>query len=176
MRYRSLIPLAIFVVIATVLGIGLTQDADEVPSPLIGKSVPAFELPGLRDPQARVGPADEHGRVWLLNVWGTWCVGCREEHDVLLDAAREHELTIVGLNYKDERDAAIDWLERLGDPYVASAYDPEGDVAMDLGVYGAPETYVVDANGIIRHKHIGPLSPADLRDTIVPLVRELEPS
>lgn len=176
MRYRSLIPLAVFVAIAALLGVGLTLDADEVPSPLIGKPVPAFELPGVRDPQARVSPADYEGRVWLLNVWGTWCAGCREEHDVLLEAAREHDLAIVGLNYKDERGAAIDWLERLGDPYVASAYDPAGDVGLDLGVYGAPETYIVDAEGIIRHKHIGPLSPTELRETIVPLVRELQPS
>ncbi len=176
MRYRSLIPLAIFVAIAALLGVGLTLDAHEVPSPLIGEPVPAFERPGLRDPQAQVSPSDQEGRVWLLNVWGTWCVGCREEHDVLLEAAREHDLTIVGLNYKDERAAAIDWLERLGDPYVASAYDPEGKVGLDLGVYGAPETYVVDAQGVIRHKHIGPLSPSELRETILPLVRELRPS
>lgn len=174
MRYRSLIPLALFLVIAVVLGIGLTLDADEVPSPLIGKPVPEFELPGVRDPQAQVSPSDQRGQVWLLNVWGTWCVGCREEHDVLVDAAREHGLTIVGLNYKDKRAAAVDWLERLGDPYDASAYDPEGDVGMDLGVYGAPETFVIDAEGIIRHKHIGPISPDELRETIVPLVRELQ--
>lgn len=176
MRARSLIPLAVFVAIAALLGIGLTLDADEVPSPLIGKPVPAFEMPGLHDAQARVRPADYDGQVWLLNVWGTWCAGCRQEHDVLLRAAREHGVPIVGLNYKDERPSAIDWLERLGDPYVASAFDPEGRVGLDLGVYGAPETYVIDAEGVIRHKHIGPLSETELRDTILPLVRELQAS
>lgn len=173
MRVRSLIPLAIFLGIALLLGVGLTLDADRVPSPLIDKPVPAFELPAVRDNGRTVQPADFEGRVWLLNVWGTWCAGCREEHDTLLKAAREHDLTIVGLNYKDDRDKAVAWLERLGDPYAVSAYDPDGKVGLDLGVYGAPETYIVDGDGIIRYKHIGPISDEDLRETILPRAREV---
>ena len=176
MRLRSLIPLAVFVAIAGLLGVGLTLDADEVPSPLIGKPVPAFELATVRDPQKTFRPSDLKGKVWLLNVWATWCAACREEHDVLMNAAREHGLAIVGLDYKDERAAAIDWLDQLGDPYVTSAFDPKGEVGLDLGVYGVPETYVIDREGITRHKHIGPVSPAQLRETILPLVRELRRS
>jgi cytochrome c biogenesis protein CcmG/thiol:disulfide interchange protein DsbE len=176
MRARALIPLGVFLSIAILLGIGLTIDSDEVPSPLVGKPVPDFDVPTVRDAGQRFRPADMEGQVWLLNVWATWCTGCRVEHDVLMSAAREHDVTIVGLDYKDERAAAIDWLDRRGDPYVASPYDPKGKVGMDLGVYGVPETYVIDAEGIIRYKHIGPISPEQLRDDILPRVRELKAS
>jgi cytochrome c biogenesis protein CcmG/thiol:disulfide interchange protein DsbE len=176
MRIRSLIPLALFLAIAALLGVGLTMDSEKVPSPLIGKPIPSFQLPGLRDPRVSVRPSDQMGRVWLLNVWGTWCAGCRREHDVLMRAAREYGLPIVGLNYRDERDAAIEWLKHLGDPYVVSGFDPDGEAALDLGVYGAPETYVIDSEGIIRYKHIGPLSPSALRETILPMVRDLRES
>lgn len=176
MRARALIPLGVFLAIAVLLGVGLTINSDEVPSPLVGKPVPSFDVPTVRNPEQRFTPADMEGRVWLLNVWATWCTACRKEHDVLMAAARDHGVPIVGLDYKDERAAAIDWLDRLGDPYVASPYDPEGKVGLDLGVYGVPETYIIDADGIIRHKHIGPISPAQLRDTILPLVRELSAS
>ncbi|MDZ7749306.1 MAG: DsbE family thiol:disulfide interchange protein [Halofilum sp. (in: g-proteobacteria)] len=112
--------------------------------------------------------------MWLLNVWATWCVACRQEHPVLMRAKREHDLTILGLDYKDERPAAVQWLQRHGDPYAMSAYDPEGRVGLDLGVYGVPETYVIDADGVIRYKHIGPVSNEQLDGEIVPLVRELQ--
>lgn len=172
-RLRLILPLAIFVVIAVFLGIGLTLDSDRVPSPLIGKPVPAFSLPAVDDPGRTVEPADFGGRPWLLNVWATWCVSCRVEHEVLVEAARTHGATIVGLDYKDERPAAIRWLQERGDPYVVSAFDPEGRVGLDLGVYGVPETYVIDAEGIIRYKHIGPVSREQLEDTILPLLAEL---
>lgn len=176
MRARALIPLGVFLAIAVLLGVGLTIESDEVPSPLVGKPVPSFDVPTVRDPAQRFQPSDMEGQVWLLNVWATWCTACRVEHDVLMSAARDHDVAIVGLDYKDEREPAIEWLDRRGDPYVISPYDPKGKVGLDLGVYGVPETYVIDAEGIIRHKHIGPISPAQLRDTILPLVRELQAS
>lgn len=173
MRARYLIPFGLFAAIALFLGIGLTLDADEVPSPLIGKPMPAFELATVNGTGDTVAPKDFEGQVWLLNVWATWCAACRQEHPVLMRAARGDGLTIVGLDYKDERDAAIRWLERRGDPYAVSAYDPEGRVGLDLGVYGVPETYVIDAEGVIRYKHIGPVSTEVLETEILPLVREL---
>ena len=173
-RLRYLLPLGIFLVIAAFLGVGLTLDSERVPSPLVGKPMPAFALPGVHEPERMIGPDDFRGQVWLLNVWATWCAACRVEHPVLLEAANRHGMTIVGLDYKDERGAAIDWLRDLGDPYVVSAYDPEGRVGLDLGVYGVPETYVVDRAGIIRYKHIGPVSREDLRERILPLLAELD--
>lgn len=173
MRARYYVPLGLFAAITLLLGIGLAIDNEDVPSPLIGEPVPEFELASITDPARTVAPGEFDGRVWLLNVWATWCAACKQEHPVLMRAAREHGLTIVGLDYKDERAAASQWLERRGDPYVVSAFDPEGEVGMDLGVYGAPETYVVDAQGIIRYKHIGPISPDALRDEILPRVRDL---
>ena len=175
-RPRYLIPFVLFAGIAVFLGVGLTLDADEVPSPLIGKPVPAFDLSTVADADRRVGPDDFEGRVWLLNVWATWCAACRQEHPVLMRAARREGLTIVGLDYKDERPAATRWLRRHGDPYAVSAFDPEGRVGIDLGVYGVPETYVIDADGVIRYKHIGPVSDETLADEILPLVRDLRAS
>lgn len=173
-RLRRLVPLSIFVLVTAFLGVGLTIDSTRVPSPLVGREIPAFDLPAVKDPQQRVRPGNFRGEAWLLNVWATWCVACREEHEVLMTAAREHGLTIVGLDYKDERDAALDWFDRLGDPYVVSAFDADGRAAIDLGVYGVPETYVIDRHGIIRYKHIGPISPGQLLDRILPLVQRLE--
>ena len=173
-RLRVFLPLAIFLLMAVLLGVGLTIDSTRVPSPFIGREMPAFDLPAVTDPQRRVRPADFRGEVWLLNVWATWCVACREEHEVLMAAARQHGLTIVGLDYKDQRDAALDWFDRLGNPYVVSAFDADGRAAIDLGVYGVPETFVIDRQGIVRYKHIGPISGGQLRDTILPLVRRLE--
>ena len=172
-RMRRLLPFAIFVLIAVFLGIGLTLDSDRVPSPLIGKPVPAFSLPAVHDAGRTVEPGDFAGGPWLLNVWATWCASCKIEHEVLVEAARRHGATIVGLDYKDERPAAIRWLRERGDPYVVSAFDPEGRIGLDLGVYGVPETYVIDGAGIIRHKHIGPLSREQLKAEILPLLAEL---
>jgi len=173
MRARYYVPLAVFAAIALLLGIGLVIDNEDVPSPLIGEPVPEFELASIADPGRTVEPGAFEGQVWLLNVWATWCAACKQEHPVLMRAAREHDLTIVGLDYKDERAAASQWLERRGDPYVVSAFDPKGEVGMDLGVYGAPETYIIDADGVVQYKHVGPISPAALRDEILPRVRKL---
>ncbi|HKJ70129.1 MAG TPA: DsbE family thiol:disulfide interchange protein, partial [Gammaproteobacteria bacterium] len=167
MRAKLWIPLAVFAAIVALLGVGLTMDPERVPSPLIGKPVPDFQLPTVGDPERTVGPADFKGRVFLLNVWASWCISCRHEHPVLVQAARNHDLTIVGLDYKDKRADALDWLEQRGDPYVVSAFDAKGKTGIDLGVYGVPETFVVDADGIIRHKFIGALSRDKLRQEVL---------
>lgn len=174
LRARYLIPLVLFVVITAFLAVGLTKDPSRVPSPLIGKPVPDFDLPRLEADAGRIGPAEMRGEVWLLNIWATWCAGCREEHHVLMEAASRDGVRILGLDYKDERGAALRWLEQRGNPYFASAFDPEGRVGIDLGVYGVPETYVIDAEGIIRHKTIGPVSMENLKREILPLVRRLQ--
>lgn len=171
---RFLIPLAVFVVMVGFLAIGLTLDPRAVPSPLIGKPAPAFSLPLVADENRRLGPADFKGQVVLLNVWASWCVSCRQEHPVLLQLARRNLVPIYGLNYKDQRDAARDWLGQYGDPYAASAFDADGRVGIDWGVYGVPETFVVDRAGLIRHKHTGPVTPEALEQTILPLVRQLQ--
>jgi len=168
------LPLIIFLVIVGFLAIGLRLDPREVPSPFIGKAAPAFTVPQLHKPETTISPADMKGQVWLLNVWASWCVSCRAEHEVVTRLARTGEVPIVGLNYKDERDAALGWLRRLGDPYKASAVDANGDVGIDWGVYGVPETFVIDQEGVVRHKHIGPLTDQAVTETILPLVRKLK--
>jgi cytochrome c biogenesis protein CcmG/thiol:disulfide interchange protein DsbE len=168
------LPLVIFLVIVGFLAIGLRLDPREVPSPFIGKGAPAFTVPQLHKPEATISPADLKGQVWLLNVWASWCVSCRAEHEVVTRLARTGEVPIVGLNYKDERDAALGWLRRLGDPYKVSAVDANGDVGIDWGVYGVPETFVIDREGVVRHKHIGPLTDQAVQETILPLVRKLK--
>ncbi len=170
---KFLLPLAVFGLMVLVFFRGLQLDPSEVPSPLIGKRAPSFELPTLRDPAQTIGSDALQGEVSLLNVWATWCVGCRQEHNTLLAIAESGEVPIFGLNYRDERNAALNWLDRLGDPYVASAYDPDGQVAIDWGVYGAPETFLIDANGIVRFKHLGPLTPLIFETKILPIIREL---
>jgi len=168
------LPLIVFLVIAGFLAIGLRLDPREVPSPFIGKPAPPFTLPQLHKPDATISPADMTGQVWLLNVWASWCVSCRAEHEVVTRLAATGEVPIVGLNYKDERDAALGWLRRLGDPYKASAVDAQGDVGIDWGVYGVPETFVIDQQGVVRHKHIGPITDKSVSETILPLVRKLK--
>jgi cytochrome c biogenesis protein CcmG/thiol:disulfide interchange protein DsbE len=170
---RYLIPLVLFIGLVAFLAIGLGRDPHEVPSPLINKPAPAFQLAQLHEP-ARTFSADEmRGKVWLLNVWASWCVSCREEHPVLLDLSRRGAVPIYGLNWKDQRQDAIAWLNELGNPYVLSVSDLEGRVAIDYGVYGAPETYLIDKNGVIRFKVIGPIDHATLDQKILPLVKEL---
>jgi cytochrome c biogenesis protein CcmG/thiol:disulfide interchange protein DsbE len=171
---RYLLPLAIFLVLAGLLAVGLRLDPREVPSPLIGKPAPAFSLPRLDSPAQAVSPQDLRGQVWLLNVWASWCVACQEEHPLLVDLARQGTVKLYGLNYKDKRDDALAWLGRHGNPYLQSFSDTAGRVGIDYGVYGVPETFVIDRAGVIRHKHIGPVTPAALNDTILPLVRQLE--
>ena len=171
---RVLLPLVVFLLIVGFLAVGLKLDPREVPSPLIGKAAPAFELPILDEPAKRFVPSDMRGKVWLLNVWASWCVSCREEHPVLLDLAKSGAVPILGLNYKDERKDGLAWLQNMGDPYRLSAFDFQGRVGIDYGVYGVPETYVIDKQGVIRYKRIGPVTPEVLKEKILPLVQELE--
>ena len=171
---RFLIPLAVFAVMVIFLAIGLTLDPREVPSPLIGKPAPAFHLPQVADEAQTLSPADFKGQVVLVNVWASWCVSCRQEHPVLLQLARQNLVPIYGLNYKDERAAAQGWLQQHGNPYAASAFDADGRTGIDWGVYGVPETFVIDKAGLIRHKHTGPVTPESLEQELLPLVRKLQ--
>ena len=167
---RFLVPLAVFITVVAFLAMGLYRDPRLVPSPLIGKPAPSFSLSALKDPEKPLTGADLKGRTVLLNVWATWCVACRSEHPFLMELAGRG-VPIFGVNYKDDREAAIAWLGELGDPYEASIFDPDGTLALDLGVYGAPETFVLDASGVITHKHIGPITPEVWRDELLPLVK-----
>ena len=162
-----------FLLLVALLAVGLTRDPREVPSPLVGKPAPAFELPRLGE-GARFSPAEMRGKVWLLNVWASWCVSCREEHPVLIDFSRTKRAPLVGLNYKDQRGDALKWLARYGDPYQLSVVDGDGRIGIDYGVYGVPETYVIDRAGIIRYKQIGPVTPEVMDKKILPLIGTLE--
>jgi cytochrome c biogenesis protein CcmG/thiol:disulfide interchange protein DsbE len=170
---RFVLPLVIFVILVVFLAVGLRHDPHEVPSPLINKAAPAFQLPQLHEPTKTFSPEEMKGKVWLLNVWASWCISCREEHPILLELARSGAVPLYGLNYKDKREDAISWLSELGNPYLLSAADLEGRVGIDYGVYGAPETYLIDRDGVIRFKHIGPLTPDVLQGKILPLVNDL---
>jgi len=170
---KYLIPLVLFLGLVVFLAIGLNRDPHEVPSPLINKAAPTFTLPQLKDPTKTFSGAEMRGKVWILNVWASWCVTCRDEHPLLIEYAKTKTVPIYGLNYKDERDDALGWLDELGDPYVLSVADVDGRVAIDYGVYGAPETYVIDQSGTIRFKQIGPVTPDVWTKQIVPLVQEL---
>ena len=156
---RYLVPLAIFLVLAAFLYRGLSLDPKLVPSPLVGKPMPSFTLTRLEDPDATISDTDIKGKVSLLNIWATWCVSCRAEHATLVELAKTGKVDIYGLNYKDERAAAQQWLRQLGNPYVANAFDDTGRVGIDWGVYGAPETFLVDPEGTVIYKHLGPLDP-----------------
>ena len=173
MKARFLIPLLLFAVIAVFLALGLKLDPREVPSPLIGKPAPGFSLPSLDDPQKMISNEDFKGKTWLFNVWATWCVSCRAEHETLVSLNNQTDVPIVGLDWKDETAAAHNGLQALGNPYEAVAFDSTGRTAIDWGVYGAPETYVIDPQGIIRYKHTGPLSDGILINKILPLLKEL---
>jgi cytochrome c biogenesis protein CcmG/thiol:disulfide interchange protein DsbE len=168
------IPLAVFLGLLVFFAIGLTRDPREVPSPLIDKPAPAFRLQQLADAKQPFTPEEMRGKVWLLNVWASWCVSCRVEHPLLVDLSKRAMVPIVGLNYKDERDAGLQWLAKFGDPYQLSVYDNEGRVGIDYGVYGVPETFVIDKQGVIRYKQIGPITPEAWDKTLLPLVRKLQ--
>jgi cytochrome c biogenesis protein CcmG/thiol:disulfide interchange protein DsbE len=170
---RWFIPLAIFLVLVAFLWIGLGRDPSIVPSPLIGKPAPAFKLAQLHRPDESLGVEDLKGKVWLLNVWASWCVSCREEHPVLLQLARSKLLPVYGLDYKDKSETALQWLAQNGDPYTASVVDADGRVGIDYGVYGVPESFLIDKAGIIRYKQIGPITADTLKNKILPLAQEL---
>ena len=169
---RFLIPLAVFLVLVVFLAVGLKRDPREVPSPLVGKPAPEFRLDTLT-PGKQFSPADMRGKVWLLNVWGSWCAACQVEHPLLLDLAKAGTLPIVGLAWKDMPNNSKAWLQRLGDPYSVVISDFAGKAAIDLGVYGAPETFLIDREGIVRFKHVGPITPQVLDGKLMPLVRSL---
>ncbi len=170
---RYLIPLGLFLVMVVFLAIGLRRDPGKLPSALINKTAPTFRLPQLHDPAKTFSAEDVRGKVWILNVWASWCVGCREEHPWLLEYAQSGVAPIYGLNYKDKQEDALAWLEDLGDPYVLSAVDLNGRVAIDYGVYGAPETYLIDQGGTIRFKHVGPVTPEIWSKEFLPRIQEL---
>ena len=174
MKAKFLIPLLLFVVLVGFLAVGLNRDPHEVPSPLIGKQAPAFELPQLADPQKTFSPESMRGKVWILNVWASWCVACREEHPVLVELGKLKVAPLIGLDYKDRRDDAMAMLAHQGNPYLLSAFDANGRVGIDYGVYGVPETYVIDKNGVIRFKHVGPITMDLLNKKIIPLLGELK--
>jgi cytochrome c biogenesis protein CcmG, thiol:disulfide interchange protein DsbE len=171
---RFAVPLGIFFALIVLLAVGLKLDPREVPSPLIDKPAPMFELPELRAPERTFSPKDLTGKVWMLNVWASWCTACREEHPVLLDFAKTGVVPVYGLNYKDQRPDGLAWLQRFGDPYKVSAFDEQGKVGIDYGVYGVPETYIIDKHGVIRYKRIGPVTPELIQQKILPLIKELD--
>ena len=168
------VPLAVFVALVAFFAVGLMRDPREVPSPFIGKPAPAFKLEELHRPGSSFAPEQMKGKVWLLNVWASWCVSCRVEHPLLVDMSKRKVVPIVGLNYKDNRGDGVSWLSKFGNPYQLSAHDFEGKVGIDYGVYGVPETFVIDKQGVIRYKQIGPITPEALEKKILPLIRELE--
>jgi cytochrome c biogenesis protein CcmG/thiol:disulfide interchange protein DsbE len=170
---RFAIPFVIFLLLVVFLAAGLLYDPHEVPSPLINKPAPAFQLAQLHEPGKTFSPQEMRGQVWLLNTWASWCVSCLEEHLVLADLARSGDVPIYGLNYKDKRENALALLRELGNPYVLSVLDTDGRVGIDYGIYGVPETYLIDKNGLIRFKQIGPVTREILDKTILPMVTEL---
>ena len=173
MKAKFLVPLAIFVALAGFLAYGLTLNPREVPSPLVDKPAPEFSLPRLDTPAENFRLADMRGQVFLLNVWASWCVSCRLEHPLLMQLKASQKVPVVGLNYKDERDDALGWLNDGGDPYALSAVDADGRIGIEYGVYGTPETFLIDREGVIRYKHIGPLDPDTLNKVLLPKVAEL---
>jgi cytochrome c biogenesis protein CcmG/thiol:disulfide interchange protein DsbE len=191
---KFLIPLALFFGLVAFLAVGLKRDPREIPSPLVGKPAPAFSLPTLTGDQP-FSPADYKGQVWLFNVWATWCVACREEHPLLVEFSKTQSVPIIGLSYKEvqaadqtngplsddaklslARERSLRFLQRQGDPYKLSVMDLDGSVGIDYGVYGVPETYVIDREGIIRYKQVGPVTLEILETKLLPLIRQLEKS
>lgn len=171
---KSLLPVILFFVLCGFLFVGLYKDPSEVPSPLIGKPVPEFSLPKLQASAEMFSNTEFLGKVSILNVWATWCFACKQEHPALLELAKKNVAPIYGLNYKDDASQAKLYLRDFGNPFVANASDTAGRVAIDWGVYGAPETFVIDRKGIIRFKHIGPLTMVDIDTKILPLIQQLK--
>ncbi len=173
---RFAIPIVVFLLLVVVFSFGLFNDPRELPSPFLGEQAPAFAVESLTEPGRIVGSADYAGKMALVNVWATWCGGCRQEHPFLMQLARTDAIQIYGINWRDNREEALGWLRQLGDPYEFSAYDADGRVGIDWGVYGAPETFLVSPEGIVLHKHLGPLTAAIWQEDFVPLIEAGEPS
>lgn len=171
---RFLLPLGLFVVLLGFLAIGLNLNPREIPSPLVGKPAPPFTLPMLADPSRQFSSEEMKGQVWLLNVWASWCVACRQEHPVVMEYAKQVGIPVIGLDYRDQRADALRWLEQFGDPYRVTLSDTDGRVAIDYGVYGVPESYLIDQAGIIRYKQIGVLTPEIFEQKIKPVVKEMQ--
>jgi cytochrome c biogenesis protein CcmG/thiol:disulfide interchange protein DsbE len=169
-KWRFILPAGIFAALAAFLYVGLYLRAGDIPSPLIGKPAPAFSLPSAQYPDRQVSSADFAGKPYVLNVWATWCAGCRQEHDALLAIARSSPVPLVGLAWKDERSLIQQWLDQLGNPYTAVAFDPEGRVAIDGGVYGAPETFLVGPDGRVLYKHIAPMTMETWQKEFLPRI------
>lgn len=170
-RVLLFLPLVLVIVLGVVLFAGIGKDPTHLDSALIGKPVPAFTLSDLAKADKQLDAEVFRGQVSLLNVWGTWCPACRDEHDDLVWLAEEKGIRIIGLNYKDNREDALDWLDRLGNPYALTIYDPKGTLGFDLGVYGAPETYVIDAEGVVRYRHVGVVNEKVWQEDLEPLVK-----
>ena len=171
---KTLIPLAVFVVLLVFLAIGLTRDPHKIPSPLIGKPAPDFTAPVLDGGGQRFAAKDMLGKVWLLNTWASWCVACRQEHPILVEFAKTKTVPIIGLDYKDQEADGIKWLARYGNPYDIAITDRDGRIGIDFGVYGVPESFLIDKAGVIRYKQIGPITDEAMRDKILPLIKELQ--
>jgi cytochrome c biogenesis protein CcmG/thiol:disulfide interchange protein DsbE len=171
---KFITPLVLFVVLAIFLALGLNLNPRDIPSPFIGKPAPVFSAHKLTAPTETLSTTDLKGKVWLFNVWASWCVSCREEHPALNQLAKQHAVEIIGLNYKDEPDAAKKWLNTLGNPYTVSIMDQDGRIGIDWGVYGVPETFVVDKKGVIRLKYTGPVTIEAWQQTLLPLITKLQ--
>ncbi|HMG76269.1 MAG TPA: DsbE family thiol:disulfide interchange protein [Pyrinomonadaceae bacterium] len=171
MNRLLLIPLVLFVGLVAFLMVGLRRDPHEIPSPLINKPAPAFQLKQLHDPNKTFSAQEMRGKVWLLNFWGTWCPACRDEHPLLVQYSKTGAVPIYGVDYKDERATALQLLEEEGNPYTVTASDPEGRLSIDYGVYGAPETFLIDREGVIRYKQIGPITEEAWQKEILPRVK-----
>jgi cytochrome c biogenesis protein CcmG, thiol:disulfide interchange protein DsbE len=171
---KYIIPLVLFIVLSVFLALGLKLKPSEIPSPLLNKPAPVFSAPKLNSPNQKLSPTDLKGKVWLFNVWASWCVSCRAEHPIINQLAQQQAAIIVGLNYKDDPEAAKLWLATLGNPYNDSVMDADGRIGIDWGVYGVPETFVMDKQGIVRYKHTGPVTEEDVQNTFIPLVAKLQ--
>jgi len=171
---KFLIPIGLFAVLGVLLAYGLRLDPRRIPSPLIGKPLPQFDLPTLENPTKTLTNADLRGRVVLINVWASWCVACKEEHPLLVDLAHTKVVPIIGLSYKDKPADALEELKVLGNPYDTIMVDADGRTGIDWGVYGVPETFVVDKDGIIRYKQIGPITPQVWQQTLLPMIHKLQ--
>src|SRR5688572_5839120 len=171
MLLRFVIPIGLFAALVAFLYVGLGRDKLTLPSPLIGKPAPQFELPRVDDPSKTISNREFAGRPYVVNIWGSWCVACREEHEALMEIARRGEVPLIGLNWKDELPQAQRWLQVLGNPYVVSAFDAEGNVGIDWGAYGAPETFLIDARGIVVHKRVSPMTVDVWERDFLPLIK-----